>query len=221
MYRKALQIILLLSPALNVCAMQVEINRDGHREIRGEVVRHENGFLYIATDAYQTIGIPVEKISRLAMLQTTDSGNHAEDMLQFREILHLWDIPMQMKLIAHTESLAERQAWNACFQSASCIESYSREPSVVRMATELKALALFGMGLYPQCAEVLDQSDNASNHLTASTRVCWIMAKLAMRRGEQEQAIAWALIPKLRIPIDDTGLADQLYSDCQQWLNSK
>lgn len=221
MLSTCLAIAMPVTPVSSVHGIRVEGRTQAGAPFSGELAGVDNGYLYLTDENSHSVGIRTDQIGELQPQPGTDIASAAREILHYREILHLWGLPVHRELIAYAEMLASQLEWSSCYQTATRIGSCTVDPAIARAAKELQAWSLFEMGLFQQCAAELEQLDQTSNPLLANTRICRMLALMAMREGRTKQAIFWALIPKLRVPCDNSPVANQLHEICQEWLKSE
>jgi hypothetical protein len=177
---------------------------------KGNVVSTAEGFINLSNSANQQVSIPIRYVANMEILVAPGQSSDWKALFDFPELLGLWEPVVRECLIAHVQQLCDHQSWPDCYHKADLLLKAEHNPLNRIKLLEIKALAVFEMGLHGQCAELLEDIKKTVEPTSLSSRYCWLMTRLAMAENRLADAKYWATVPELMIPQADDELAIEL-----------
>lgn len=157
--------------------------------------------------------IQLANLTTLSLLQ--EPGQEApglHEMESLQPALHLLDAPSIEWIQTCIGKAAKEGHWQAVFFWSERIGALGKEDAFALQMNIFRIWALIEMGLFQRAVAEAEYLQNKIDPMEASTRFCWIMAKLAQHSGQIPDALDWARLPSLQIPAKTDALADELNS---------
>lgn len=162
-------------------------------------------------------GIPLESIATISLMKPMSGRLMTMQSLEgFAALIPLWDSPTRDYLVQGVGELAESGQWQAAYDWSSRLLENENMGEIKNRLSLYRSWALFEMGLVEAANEAAAPLAESLDPMEMDERSCWLMAHLAIEKGEWDQAVKWSHLPSLQIPSRSGPLSAELASLIQR-----
>jgi len=194
--------------------LKVEIAHSDSREVSGTFVSYDNGVLFLVPEpggfGSSTLGLYLDTLSSLTLLLGQNEAEEGSAIDQLLPTASIWDARTWQAVLTLMDTMARQGSWTKLIRWGRGLVEAAPGDRIAHALNLYIAEAFLGLELWEPLSQELSKLNEAVAPMAASSRLCWLNARLAAHASLEDEVLFWCSLPRLRLPAVEDAYTEQL-----------